>query len=279
MIRRLLLRFKRVPPKKASPYFDWLVEQCHAFISERHPDKALPLDRFRSLLVGYMDTNEVKRANTYAGDLWYLFRPDFADDFDTYYRWQEMLLLATFLQYARDERFIIENYVRVLDAPFKEFGPFSMLEIGPGIPHGLLYRPFHGENPVSRYTFVDIDAIHPAFTEWLLRRMGVHVTRIIARAAEPFSIPGGPYDFIAGKDVFEHLHDPAHALRQILSAAGDHSILALDLEDRGTGRQGPQHIDVRLAKHKAILTEAGWTERELIGAVGIWERFLCRRPV
>jgi SAM-dependent methyltransferase len=255
----------------ASGYHQWLLGEFHAYIAATYPDTALPRERFVQLIGEYQDRDWIKRTNRYIGDLWYLFAPDFAQRLPDYYRYTDLQLTLTLLSYATSESLLNTNYLRPYRLARQRLGQFSVLELGAGIPHGLLHTVYkEGPTFCTALTSVDIDGVPARFLEFFCRRHHINHRWIMAIAGQATPLGAiGRFDFIFAKDVFEHLHDPEPAVDDVLRCASNRALLALDLDDKGAVVY--QHVSPALGPLRDAVRSAGFELVEQTGNMSIYE--------
>jgi hypothetical protein len=270
MIRRLA----RVLFKKSSPpsaYSEWLLDELYAYIAATYPETALPKPRFIQIVRQYQDPEWTRQANRYIGDLWYAFAPDFAARLGDYYRYTDLQLTLTLFAYSTNAALLEANFLRPYRVASERLGRFSILELGAGLPHGILHGVFSGNAAsYSSITTVDIDGVPARFFEFFCRRHRIDHRWITAAAGEAARLSGGPFDFVFAKDVFEHLTNPLPALDEVLRCASSRAMLALDLEDKGAVVY--QHVSPMLAPLRDGVSAAGFTLIEQTGNLLLYER-------
>lgn len=255
-----------------SDYGEWLLDQVYEFVSSSCPAYVLPRERFRALMQEYQDPAHLRRFNRYLGDLWYLFEPDFQTRLHEYYRSQDLPLMMTLVAYARNASMLRDHYLRPYELALGRFGALSILEYGAGVPHGFLNAVHaRGTDFCRELTSVDIDGTPARFLETFCRSRKIPHRRIQAIAGESVSFSGSElFDFIFAKDVFEHLLDPEFAVEQILARAGPQTILALDLDDKGTVTY--QHVSPALEPLKYRVQKAGFSMMERTGNLSVFSK-------
>ena len=272
--RRLLDRGAPVPSANvdATAYSAWLIDELHAYVSATYPATALPKERFTALVRQYQDAGWQRKVNRYIGDLWYLFAPDFATRLDEYYRYTDLQLTLTLFTYSGNAALLDANYLRPYRIARERLGRFSILEVGAGLPHGLLYGVFANDPlPCTSLTTVDIDGVPARFVAFFCRRHGIPHRWIVATAGQATAVGAdGSFDFVFAKDIFEHLVDPVPALDDLLRSASNRAILALDLDDKGEVVY--QHVSPALGPLRQRVAAAGFHAIEQTGNVTLFER-------
>jgi hypothetical protein len=253
---------RRVRP---APYRAELIGLLHEFVLGTH-GAGLPRDEFEAL--AERELEGLGAALRHVSDLWELFEPDYRDRLPAYYDSLALLNTLRFVDYAGDEAFVVEHYLKPYEAAASRLGTLSVLEVGVGIPHGLIRLQLTRPGVIRRAALNDIDATYTRFACWFCERESIPVDWIPATAGLASDLPEGRFNFVLAKDVFEHLHDPELMLRRIIAAAEPEAVLALDLEDKGDRIY--QHVSPQLAPLRAILAEGGW---QAIGKTGVTTLF------
>lgn len=253
-----------------------LRELFHQFISLVWPSDALPKVAFLDLIKKHQAEGAIRVHNRYAGDLWYLFGPDYRERLDEHYKAHEMHLTMTFLSYAANPALISEYYVKPYRIARERLARLRILELGSGVPHGLIHEVLYNALRVRHVTLVDLDAVYMQFATWFCRERGIDCQTIIARAGKAADLPRDRrYDFIVAKDVLEHLKDPGAMLRSVLGVVSDTGFLALDLEDKGEREY--QHISPALGPLREQLAAEDFEPVSKTGNVALYQRASRRR--
>jgi hypothetical protein len=260
------------PHPSPSPYAQWLLRGFHEYLTEQFGDATLPFDTFAEVFWRHQRSGIIRAANRYVGDLWDLFAPDYRRRLPEYYAQQELQLTMTFLAYAGQPELLDAHFLQPYREMRRRFPKPSILEIGPGIPHGFLANVHRdGGGWCRALTIVELDAQYARFTGWVCARHGIPFERIPAIAAQAPAISTSTrFDFVFAKDVFEHLDAPDRALAEIVRVAATPSLLALDLTDHGSVEY--QHISPRLSAHAAVVEAAGFVRSGQAGHLTIFTR-------
>lgn len=266
---------RRLRPRRtlhATEYSTALNRLFRQFIAERHPESALPEEQFLALLERYQSRGTIAEHATYEADLWELFEPDYRERLDEYYRGLALHHTMRFLEYARNPALLEDHYLTPYRAARAALGRFSVLELGAGLPHGLLHEQLRDGGFCESLTVNDIDAPYSRFVEWFCAREGIPFSLVEARGGAATALPDGAWDFVFAKDVFEHLVDPRDLLEQVLARASRRALLALDLEHKGEPVY--QHVSPDLLPLAELAEAAGF---EAVGRSGSLTMFR-RRP-
>ena len=253
-------------------YHNDLLELFWEFINTTFPEKSLSKHEFIKLILKYQSGNVIGSNNIYFGDLWYLFAPDYRNKLQEYYTYMQYHSTMRFLEYSANPAFIDGCYVHPYQIARERLGKMAVLEVGGGIPHGLLNMILYQDSGFcSEFTLVEISAVYTQFVDWFCRQQAIPFTLVTTTAGKTAVLPEhSKYDFIFAKDVFEHLHRPREMLEQILLVASTRAILALDLEDRGDVVY--QHISPHLSPLKDVLHEKGFIDFEKSEHITLFHR-------
>lgn len=269
MLARLRYEIGRRRPR-SYPYRRELLRLFHDFIAASHGTALEPAD-FVALAERHLGLEGSTKAGArYLNDLWTLFEPDYEDRLADFYRATEHVRTMRLIDYASDPTLIETNYTAPYRWAYERLGILNVLEIGTGIPHGLIT--ILDERPGSVATFAtnDLDAIYTRFTLWFCEQRDVPVEWIPADAARSTALPRERFNFVFAKDVLEHLHDPERMVSDIIDAATSDAVLALDLEDKGP--RGGEHVSPNLTQLVGQLGEAGWICEARSGVVSMFRQ-------
>jgi len=262
----------RIGAVDATGYHTWLIDELYEFVASQYPADVLERDRFRSLVAQYQNPAWLKATNRYVGDLWSLFAPDFRQHLAEYYWQQDFQLTMTLLSYAANRVLVDAHYIKPYAIARERLGRVKVLELGAGIPHGLLdHTRRDGTSWCTQLTSVDIEGTPARFLAFWCRRHGVTHHDITATAGVAPDLNGvANIDFVFAKDVFEHLTDPALAIERLLACTARRAVLALDLEDKGVVEY--QHVSPTLAPLKAAVQCAGFVQLGVTGNLTMFAR-------
>jgi SAM-dependent methyltransferase len=256
---------------RSYPYRRELLRLFHDFVVASH-GTALDPPEFFALAERHLGLDgSTKAGSRYLNDLWELFEPDYGDRLPDFYRGTEHVRTMRFVDYASDPALIETNYTAPYRWAADRLGALHVLEIGAGIPHGLIT--LLGERPgaVASFATNDIDALYTRFCLWFCAQHGLPAEWLPVEAGTAAtSLPRDRFDFVFAKDVFEHLHSPEAVLDEIVAAATPDAVLALDLEDKGP--RGGEHVSPHLEPLAARLETAGWRREAKFGVVSLFTR-------
>ena len=255
-----------------SKYSDDLLELFWKFIESKYPEDALSKEDFVGLIRRYQAGKAISPNNVYFADLWELFAPDYTRRLPDYYSRFEYHSTITMLDYANRPDLISESYFRPYQIAQARLGRISVLELGGGIPHGLIYNVLYGaDESFNKLTPVDVPGVFSDFVEWFCTQKGLPFSHVIATAGKTATLPcNDKHEFVFAKDVFEHLEDPTAVIREVLRVVSDGAILALDVVDRGVRKY--QHITTDLSPVRNLLAEEGYREFAASGRITMFAR-------
>lgn len=248
-----------------------LLDLFWSFIDIKFPGCAMPRDEFMSIVQHYLWTKSIRQNNTYFGDLWRLFAPDYRSRMPQYYEYHQFHLAMTFLDYATRSDLVLDTYVHPYVIARERLGELQVLELGGGIPHGLIHETLYGPQFCKAVTLVEIESVYARFVEWFCHRFEVPFTLVVAQGAKSVALPPqDAYNFVFAKDVFEHLERPDNVLQEVLTRVSEDAILALDVQDRGAAIY--QHINTDLSPLRQTLSETGFEAFSSCGNVTMFGR-------
>jgi hypothetical protein len=83
---------------------------------------------------------------------------------------------------------------------------------------------------------VDLDLVHTAFSEYVLKSMAPEVPLTYLKLRDPDAIPhfgAQKFNLVYGKDIFEHLKKPELVFRAMLTSAAPECVGFFDLRHHG----------------------------------------------
>jgi hypothetical protein len=274
IVKSLRFRLSSAPQQRQGQdrYTRDLVELLWQFISNSFPDEALPHDKFVNTLISFLDDETTWSHSAYSAELWSIFAPDYRRKLDEYYKSTEFHRTMRFLTYTTNPKFIHDNYLHPYQVARKTLGKLSILEVGGGIPHGLIYTCLYEDKHFCQsLTLIEIESVYKRFVDWFCQQNNIPFTLIPAVASKTTTLPSGTtYNFIFAKDVFEHLENPKEMLEELLAHAADQAVLALDLKDRDEVIY--DHISIHLSPLKTLLNERGYKEFDHSGRISLYRK-------
>jgi hypothetical protein len=202
-----------------------------------------------------------------------LFEPDYADDLQNYYKLFEKQNFFRFLTYSINSKLIKNNYSEIYSfAIDKTNEPLNILEIGGGVPHGLIFNIWKkGKSFCNNLTYIEADLLHSEFVKWYCKRNNIKLDIRFFPAAKTPTIKNINYNFVFAKDIFEHLDEPEKLIDELVSfTKNKNSLLCLDLEHKG--EKNVQHISPNLPILKTKLLDAGFKVIKKFGEVHVWQK-------
>jgi SAM-dependent methyltransferase len=241
----------------------------HEYLSDAHRE-TLSLGDFVARAETHLGMVETRSVATHLAELWTLFAPDFRDRLPEVYSALELPHLLRYIDYTCDEAVIQDNYLGPYEYAADRLTSLRVLEIGGGIPHGLIRLQRERPGSIASAAMNDIDAIYTHFAVWFCDRERISSEWLPAVAGKATELPAQRFNFVFAKDVLEHVHDPDLLLRAIVGAATDDAVLALDLGDKGP--RVHQHVSPDLADLEVLLAQQGWTAAVRRGSMTMLER-------
>ena len=252
---------------KKSGYFNYLKEYYFKFL----------LSKFPKLQKTKFEENITHLLNFEENDLfgWYFdtFEPNYVDDLDRYYKLIEKQIFLRFLKYSINTRLIKNKYSDVYDFAIDKIkDPLEIIEIGGGIPHGLISNVWKGKkNFCKKLNYIEANMLHTEFVEWYCKNNLIKFDKKIFLASKTPSIKNINFNFVFAKDIFEHLEDPARLIDElIISTKNPKTLLCLDLEHKGAVTI--QHISPNLPILKAKLIENNFRVIKKFQEIHVWEK-------
>jgi len=193
----------------------------------------------------------------------------------TYYAFGQAIFVARYLQYPLTN----PTYLDVIPQPYgfayDNLEKIRYCELGPGIPHGLFFQAFtHGEtfaDKIESIEIFDYPLIYRDITENLLRGIFPNA-EIVLQDGHPTNppTPTTKPNFIVGKDVFEHVHNPDQVLARLLENMAVNAIVAVDIINRSP--EDYQHVALELSHLEELIIKRGFTFKHDTSRVKIYTR-------
>lgn len=228
---------------------------------------------FDSLIHGYIRKGSDPRYRRIYGDLLDLFMPNYQENIYPYYAAQQYHMLLEFLAYPFGEG--IGSYVAPYRQGLPQTGPADVIEYGAGIPFGLIDALLTQPGCIRTITLIDLDLVHTHFVEFVLRRLAGDTPLHMYRLRDPHAFPDledKRYNFLFGKDIFEHVRRPEEKLERLIASAADSCVCYFDFRDHGEARY--QHVTPQIAHLADTMRRAGFENRGAVGAVTEFTRGL-----
>ena len=255
--------------KKKNSYYNHLKDLYFEFLLSKFPnynkdDYDKRLSRLITIRENYGD---------YLAPLYELFEPDYADNLHDYYKLHEKQNFFRFLTYSINSKLIKKNYSDLYSFAIENINePLDILEIGGGVPHGLIFNIWKkGNSFCNNFIYIETNLIHSEFVSWYCKKNNIKLDIRFSLASKVPTIINTNYNFVFAKDIFEHLDDPEKLINELVSfTKNDKTLLCLDLEHKG--EKDVQHISPNLPILKKNLIENGFKVIKKFGEVHIWKK-------
>lgn len=252
---------------KNTGYYFYLKELYFSFLKTKYPNHEYQeFNENVNLLINYDGPDTL--------DAYYsAFDPDFKLDLNRYYKLHEKQIFLRFLKYSLNPKLIEKKYSEIYKYCTQILHkPLKVLEIGGGIPHGLIYNNWKSEkNICSSLIYVEADMLHTEFVEWYCKAQSINLQIKLFPASKTPTINNLDFNFVFAKDIFEHLDEPKILVEELaFSTKNNQTLLCLDLEHKG--EITTQHISPNLAILKDILINQGFKVIKKFEDVCIWRK-------
>ena len=198
-------------------------------------------DGFRECVVDcIMHREKLKIFNEVHQHLQTIFTPNYEEHLFEYYQSAQYLLLLSFLSYPFAG---LASHVDPFVVASTKLSSLDVLDYGAGIPYGVIHLLRACPEKVRSITVVDLDLVHTAFSEHVLKSMAPEIPLTYFKLRDPEHIPDfGPrkFNLLYGKDIFEHLKKPQPVFTAMLSSAAPECVGFFDL--RHHGERYLQHV-------------------------------------
>jgi hypothetical protein len=200
------------------------------------------------------------------------FQPDYERNLYPFYKQQEYMILLAFLSYPFRGPGSLNAQLQTYSAAADALPEMDILDYGAGMPFGLIQLLRTRPEKVKSVTLVDLDLIHTRLSEHIIRGfIGDRLTMI--RKTDPEAIPSfgrKKFNFCFGKDIFEHLTDPAPHLENILKATAKQAVCYFDFTDHG--EKYLQHVTPLLSPLNAVVEAHGFEKAEMLAGMSGFTR-------
>ena len=253
---------------KKDSYFNFLKNLYYEFLSTKHPQ--LEKKNFEKTLHNLISFDDSLLDNQES--LYKLFEPNYADNLDNYYRLFEKQTFYKFLKYSINTKLIKSKYSDVYEFGIKRLNShLDILEIGGGVPHGLIYNIWEKGNKFCKsFTYVEANMLHTEFVDWYCKKYSINIDKRIFLAAKTPAIKNIKFNFVFAKDIFEHLDDPSKLIDDlIVFSKNQNTLLCLDLEHKGGVTL--HHLNPNLPILKKKLLDNNFRVVKKFKEIHVWE--------
>lgn len=255
---------------KSDGYFAYIKNQVIEYISFNYPhsDKNKIEKIFNTMISEQGDYKDI------TSQLNNFFNPDFDNDIDFHYKYNENRIFFKFILYSINTKLIKNKYSNIYDFAFNELKePLNILEIGGGLPHGFIYN-FWKKNKIffKEFNYIDADLLHAKFIRWYCDKNDInHDISLFLPSETPF-IKNKNYNFVFAKDIFEHLKYPALLIDNLLKISNEKKniLLCLDLEHKGS--KTVQHLNPNLPILKEKLIKNNFKVIKKFEEIHVWKK-------
>tara|TARA_B100000767_G_C19738739_1_gene525130 strand:+ start:588 stop:1445 length:858 start_codon:yes stop_codon:yes gene_type:complete len=255
--------------KKFTSYYSYLKGFIFEFLQAKYPhykkeDFEKKLDKLISEADDYKDLS---------GELNVLFDPKFNEDLEFHYKYHENYIFFKFITYSMNTKLISDKYSQVYDFAINNLSePLKILEIGGGLPHGLIYNIWKKDtNFLENFTYVDANLLHSEFVKWYCEKIKITNDVKLFKPAKTPLLEATKFNFVFAKDIFEHLDAPEILIDYlILNTKNNKTLLCLDLEHKG--EKIGQHISPNLPILKERLIKNNFKVIKEFKEVHVWKK-------
>jgi hypothetical protein len=254
---------------KKNGYFDYLNNLVFEFLITKYPnyEKKVFENKLNSLIKGVANYRDLgKEIDT-------LFNPEFDKNLEFHYKYNERKIFFEFILYSLNKKLISKKYAEIYNFGISEIKkPLNILEIGGGIPHGLIYNIWEKDkNFVKNFTYVDANLLHAEFVRWYCKKSSIPSEIKLFMPSKTPLLESLKFNFVFAKDIFEHLDTPEILIDYLISNTYEkETLLCLDLEHKGD--KIGQHISPNLPVLKRKLIENNFQVINKFGEVHVWKK-------
>ena len=252
---------------KKSGYFNYLKNLYYQFLLSKFPK--LQRAQFEENLTYLLNFEEDDLSARY----FQTFEPDYTDDLNKYYKLNEKQIFLRFLKYSINTKLIKNKYSDVYDFAINRIKePLEIIEIGGGIPHGLIFNiKKRGKSFCKKLNYIEADMLHAEFIDWYCKNNLIQFDKKIFLASKTPTINNINFNFVFAKDIFEHLDNPAQLIDELIANTNDtKTLLCLDLEHKGAITT--QHINPNLPILKQKLIDNNFKVIKKFQEIHVWQK-------
>lgn len=255
--------------KKKNSYFHYLKNLVFEFLITKYPEynKELFENRINLLI------DEVENYRDLGEEIDTLFNPNFDDNLEFHYKYNERKIFFRFILYSINKKLILDKYSNIYNFGINEIKePLDILEIGGGIPHGFIYNIWEKEKKFfNSFSYVDADLLHSKFVKWYCEKENILSEIKLFEPSKTPKLEKIKFNFVFAKDIFEHLDSPENLIDYlILNTKDNKTLLCLDLEHKG--EKIGQHISPNLPVLKNRLIESNFEVVKKFNDIHIWKK-------
>lgn len=267
-IKKIYLHFF-LKKYKESGYYNYLKNLVFEFLITKFPkyDKKVFENKLNSLI------DNVDNYRDLGKEIDSLFNPEFDDNLEFHYKYNERKIFFEFILYSLNRKLILDKYYNIYDFGINEINkPLNILEIGGGIPHGLIYSIWQKDKHfINNFTYVDANLLHSEFVKWYCKKNNIPSEIKLFTPSKTPKLESLKFNFVFAKDIFEHLDNPEVLIEYLISNTNDKlSLLCLDLEHKG--EKIGQHISPNLPILKKKLIENNFEVIKKFGEIHVWKK-------
>lgn len=254
---------------KENSYYTYIKDSVYEFLLSKYPNyrKEDYEKKLKSLVLHGEDYKDLM------GDLTNLFNPTFDENIQNHYKFYEKHIFFKFILYSMNTKLINNKYSKIYNFAINEIGePLNILEIGGGLPHGLMFNIWKkGKLFCNNFTYIDADLLHAEFIEWYCKKNSIPFEIKLFPAAKTPKIENINFNFVFAKDIFEHLDSPEKLIDDlILSTINPKTLLCLDLEHKG--EKTVQHLNPNLPILKKKLIDNNFKVIKKFEEIHLWKK-------
>jgi hypothetical protein len=206
-------------------------------------------------------------------DLDTLLNPHFNDDLEFSYKNYERKIFLRLISYSLNKKMISEKYTNIYNFGIEKIKePLNILEIGGGIPHGLIYNVWKKDKAfIKNFTYIEANLLHSEFVEWYCKKLNISNNIKLFKPSKTPILNNLKFNFVFAKDVFEHLDAPEILIDYLINNTTDKkTLLCLDLEHKG--KKVGQHISPNLPILKERLIKNNFEVVKKFKEIHIWKK-------
>lgn len=200
-----------------------------------------------------------------------VFTTDYERNLYEYYVQQQYLILLSFLSYPFGSPGAVDLTPFILGS--KKLKKMRILDYGAGLAFGTIHLLRTCPDRVEAITMVDFDLVHTKLVEYIVSTNGGAKDFKIYKLRDAESVPAFDdrrFNFLYGKDIFEHLPNPERVLRTMLESAEESCICYFDFADHG--QKYLQHVHPALSNLEKIMFDFSFTRTGYVGKMSEYTR-------